>query len=120
MLKLKARGAFNASSVASALPARALSTPCFTIEPNHALKELEIPMISSSVKAHAKATRSGNSLRLEVRGTSNASFVASALPARASAVFVEHLPEIVPTVSLHSCKGIVIFWPDFDFFFTRL
>jgi len=34
--------------------------------------------------------------------------------------FMEHLLEIVPTVSLRSCKGIVVFGPDFDFFFTRL
>ena len=32
------------------------------------LTEFEIPMISSSVKARAKATRSGNSLRLEGLG----------------------------------------------------
>ncbi len=46
-------------------------------------------MISSSVKARAKATRSGNSLRLEVQWTFNASFVASALTARASFVQCE-------------------------------
>lgn len=43
--------------------------------PNHALKESEIPIISDSVKARTKATRSGNSLKLEVQWTSNASFV---------------------------------------------
>ncbi|EPI42291.1 hypothetical protein HMPREF1585_00973 [Gardnerella vaginalis JCP8481B] len=53
LLKLKARCAFNASSVASALPARALSTLCFTFEPNHALKEVEISLISTSFKAPA-------------------------------------------------------------------
>ncbi len=45
-------------------------------------------MISSSVKAHAKATRSGNSLRLEARGAFNASFVASA--SQSARAFLSH------------------------------
>ena len=50
------------------------------------LWRLRDDMLERSIE-RAKATRSGNSLRLEVRGTSNASFVASALPARASSFF---------------------------------
>ncbi|MFW0895048.1 hypothetical protein ACJV2T_01650 [Gardnerella sp. Marseille-Q9179] len=42
--------------------------------------------------ARAKATRSGNSLRLEVQWTSNASFIASAYSASVG-WFMEHLPE---------------------------
>ena len=41
------------------------------------LRRLRDDMLERSI-ARAKATRSGNSLKLEVRGTSNASFVASA------------------------------------------
>ena len=59
------------------------STPCFTIKPNHALKEPEIPIISGSVKAHAKAIRSVSLLKLKAQCAFNASSAASALHARA-------------------------------------
>ena len=36
------------------------------------------------------------------------------------AVFLEHLPEIVPTVSLHGCIGTVVFWRDSVIFCTAM